>query len=40
MTTSLLGSGRPRISDGMVRLFVGLEDVEDLWTDLAQALEG
>lgn len=32
--------GRRGISDGMVRLSVGLEDVEDLWTDLAQALEG
>lgn len=31
---------RRGISDGMVRLSVGLEDVEDLWTDLAQALEG
>jgi len=26
------------ISDGLVRLSVGLEDVEDLWTDLDQAL--
>ena len=27
------------ISDGLVRLSVGLEDVEDLWKDLVQALE-
>jgi methionine-gamma-lyase len=26
------------ISPDLVRLSVGLEDVEDLWTDLAQAL--
>ena len=26
------------IGDGMVRLSVGLEDTEDLWDDLAQAL--
>jgi cystathionine gamma-synthase/methionine-gamma-lyase len=32
--------GRRGISDGMVRLSVGLEDVEDLWNDLVQALEG
>lgn len=31
---------RRGISDGMVRLSVGLEDVEDLWADLARALEG
>lgn len=31
---------RRGIGDGMVRLSVGLEDVEDLWSDLAQALEG
>lgn len=29
---------RRGIGDGMVRLSVGLEDVEDLWEDLAQAL--
>jgi len=28
------------ISDGLVRLSVGLEDVEDLWADLDQALKG
>lgn len=28
------------ISDGLVRLSVGLEDVEDLWSDLAAALDG
>jgi cystathionine gamma-lyase len=33
-TRALLG-----ISDGLVRLSVGLEDVEDLWSDLEQALE-
>ena len=33
-TRALLG-----ISDGLVRLSVGLEDVEDLWCDLEQALE-
>jgi len=27
------------ITDGLVRLSVGLEHVEDLWEDLAQALE-
>jgi cystathionine gamma-synthase len=26
------------IPDGLVRLSVGVEDVEDLWSDLAQAL--
>lgn len=31
---------RRGISDGMVRLSIGLEDVEDLWADLAQALDG
>ena len=25
---------------GLLRLSVGLEDVEDLWADLAQALDG
>jgi cystathionine gamma-synthase len=28
-----------RVPDGLIRLSVGLEDVEDLWADLAQALE-
>ena len=28
------------IPDGLVRLSVGIEDVEDLWADLAQALDG
>jgi cystathionine gamma-synthase len=28
-----------RVPPGLLRLSVGLEDVEDLWTDLAQALE-
>lgn len=32
--------GRRGISDGMVRVSVGLEEAEDLWADLAQALEG
>jgi len=31
---------RRGISDGMVRLSVGLEDTEDLWDDLEQALGG
>ncbi len=31
---------RRGIVDGMVRLSVGLEDVEDLWSDLEQALGG
>jgi cystathionine gamma-synthase/methionine-gamma-lyase len=31
---------RRGISDGMVRLSVGLEDAEDLWADLSQALNG
>jgi cystathionine gamma-synthase len=29
-----------RVPPGLLRLSVGLEPVEDLWTDLAQALEG
>lgn len=29
-----------RVPAGLLRLSVGLEDVEDLWTDLAQALDG
>jgi methionine-gamma-lyase len=28
------------ITDGLLRLSVGLEDVEDLWDDLARALGG
>ena len=28
-----------RVPPGLLRLSVGLEDVEDLWADLAQALE-
>jgi cystathionine gamma-synthase len=28
------------IPDGLVRLSVGVEDVEDLWTDLSKALDG
>ena len=28
-----------RIPSGLLRLSVGLEDVEDLWADLAQALD-
>jgi cystathionine gamma-synthase len=28
------------IPDGLVRLSVGIEDVEDLWTDLSRALDG
>ena len=31
---------RRGIVDGMIRLSVGLEDVEDLWADLAHALNG
>ena len=27
------------IDDGLIRLSVGLEDVEDLWSDLDQALD-
>ncbi len=27
-----------RVPEGLLRLSVGLEDVEDLWADLAQAL--
>jgi O-succinylhomoserine sulfhydrylase len=34
------GRARVGITDGLVRLSVGLEDVEDLRDDLAQALEG
>ncbi len=29
-----------RVPPGLLRLSVGLEDVEDLWADLTQALEG
>ena len=29
----------PTIPDGLLRLSVGIEDVEDLWEDLAQALD-
>ena len=29
----------PTIAEGLVRLAVGIEDVEDLWADLAQALD-
>jgi len=29
----------PTIPEGLVRLSVGIEDVEDLWADLEQALE-
>ena len=28
------------IADGLLRLSVGLENPEDLWTDLARALKG
>ena len=28
-----------QIGEGLLRLSVGLEDVDDLWADLAQALE-
>lgn len=31
---------RAGIGDGLIRLSVGLEDVEDLWEDLARTLEG
>jgi cystathionine gamma-synthase len=27
------------IPEGLIRLSVGIEDVEDLWEDLAQALD-
>ena len=30
----------PTIPDGLLRLSVGIEDVEDLWRDLDQALRG
>jgi cystathionine gamma-synthase len=30
---------RPSVSEGLVRMSVGIEHVEDLWTDLAQALD-
>ena len=29
----------PTVPEGLVRMSVGIEHVEDLWTDLAQALE-
>ena len=28
------------IPEGLVRMSVGIEDVEDLWADLSQALDG
>jgi cystathionine beta-lyase/cystathionine gamma-synthase len=38
----LTSSDRARrgISDGLVRLSCGLEDPEDLWRDIEQALDG
>ena len=30
----------PTIPDGLLRLSVGIEDVEDLWDDLREALDG
>ena len=30
----------PTIPEGLVRLSVGIEDVEDLWDDLRTALDG
>jgi cystathionine gamma-lyase len=30
---------RAGIGDGLVRLSVGIEDVEDLWADLAQGIQ-
>jgi cystathionine gamma-synthase len=30
----------PQVDESLVRLSVGIEDVEDLWADLAQALDG
>jgi cystathionine gamma-synthase len=30
----------PTIPEGLVRLSVGIEDVEDLWDDLRSALDG
>ncbi|MGI8993467.1 MAG: PLP-dependent transferase, partial [Nocardioidaceae bacterium] len=32
-------SESPSIPEGLVRLSVGVEDVEDLWRDLSQALD-
>jgi len=32
------GRARAGIPEGMVRLSVGIEDVDDLWQDLEQAL--
>ena len=29
-----------RVPEGLLRLSVGLEDVEELWADLEQALSG
>ena len=29
----------PGLVDGLIRLSVGIEDVDDLWDDLAQAME-
>ena len=41
--SSAAAAGRPRpptIPEGLVRLSVGIEDVEDLWDDLRTALDG
>jgi cystathionine gamma-synthase len=32
--------GQEHIPDGLIRMSVGCEDVEDLWEDLDQALSG
>ena len=29
----------PEVPDGLLRLSVGIEDVEDLWADLSTALD-
>ena len=30
----------PTVPEGLIRLSVGIEHVEDLWSDLQQALDG
>ena len=33
-------SGDAHVAPGLIRMSVGIEDVEDLWADLDQALAG
>jgi cystathionine gamma-synthase len=33
-------AGDAHVAPGLIRMSVGIEDVEDIWADLAQALNG